>query len=97
MKHKYISISHAKAKLSELTREIVEEGAAYLLTKDGIPVSVLVPIEEYEAFIETDEILSNTKLLDDINAALDDEKRNKLWRRDKSGKWTKIKRSKNAA
>jgi prevent-host-death family protein len=97
MKHKTISLSHAKAKLSELTREVHEEGSAYLLTKDGLPVSVLVPVEEYSALIETDEILSNTKLVDSLNAGLDDEKCKRLWRRDKSGKWVKAKRSKAAA
>jgi prevent-host-death family protein len=97
MKHKYISVSHAKARLSELTREVHEEGSAYLLTKDGLPVSVLVPVEEYSALIETDEILSNTKLMDDLKSALDDEKCKRLWLRDKRGKWVKAKRSKTAA
>lgn len=97
MKHKIISVTQAKARLSELTKSVFEEGFAYLLTKDGTPVSVLVPVEEYEALLETENVSQNRDLMDDLQAALADEKNNRLWKRDKKGKWSKVKKSKTAA
>jgi prevent-host-death family protein len=91
MRHKILSVSKAKAKLLELTRKVDEEGEAYLLTKDGEPVSALVPVEDYEALSETLNILADHKTMKDLAAALDDEKRSRLWKRDKGGKWIRVK------
>ena len=97
MRHKILSVSKAKAKLLELTRSVQEEGKAYLLTRDGEPVSALVPIEDYEALLETNDILADRKTMKDLASALDDERRSRLWKRDKSGKWVKFKRTKRVA
>jgi prevent-host-death family protein len=77
MRHKIISISKAKARLLEIARKVNEEGDAYLLTKNGAPYGVLVPLEEYEALLET---------------ALQDERKGRLWKRDRHGKWIKAKK-----
>jgi prevent-host-death family protein len=89
MRHKYISVSQAKAKLLEIAREVNEQGAAYMLTKDGTPIGVIVPLEDYEALVESDEVFSNPALMGLLNAALDDESKGRLWSRDKSGRWQK--------
>jgi len=94
MRHSILSVSSAKARLLELTRKVNEEGKAYLLTKDGEPVSALVPVEDYEALLETHDILVDHKTMKDLAAALDDEKRSRLWKRDQSGKWTRLKKTK---
>ena len=94
MRHKLISISKAKAKLLEIAREVNEEGSAYLLTKDGVAIGVIVPIEDYEALLETDDVLANHAILKSLKAAIDDETKGKLWRRDKSGQWQKIRNKK---
>ena len=97
MRHKIISISKAKAKLLELIRK-VNEGNAYLLTKDGEPVGALIPMEDYEALLETSDVLSNPQTLKDLKKALDDEKKGKVWERDTSGRWIPRKKgSKKAA
>jgi len=91
MRHKIIPISKAKAKLLELIRK-VSEGNAYLLTKDGEPVGALIPMEDYEALLETADVLSDPQTLKDLEKALEDEKKGKLWKRDKSGRWIKRKK-----
>ena len=93
MRHKLISISKAKAKLLEIAREVNEEGSAYLLTKDGVAIGVIVPMEDYEALLETDDVIANPSTLASLKVALDDEAKGKLWRRSKSGQWQKIKKS----
>lgn len=95
MRHKIVSVTYAKAKLSELTKSVAEDGFAYLLTKDGEPVSVIVPFEDYEAMLETDDIMSNQSVMKSLSDALEDEKLGRIWSRDKKGKWSKTKKRKN--
>lgn len=52
-----VSISKAKQKLLELARRNEELGEAFILVRDGIPVSALLPFEEYESLLETLDIL----------------------------------------
>ena len=97
MRQKIISVSKAKAKLLELTRHVSEEGYAYVLTKDGEAVSALIPLRDYEALTETLDILSDQESLKNLDLALEDEKKSRLWKRDGSGKWVKVKKTKDAA
>jgi prevent-host-death family protein len=97
MRHKLIAISKAKAKLLELTRKVSEDGAAYILTKDGEAIGALVPMEDYESLLETSDLLTDQKIMKNLEAALKDEKSNNLWKRDKGGKWIKLAKKKSAA
>ena len=93
MREKIISVSKAKAKLLELTRHVSEEGYAYVLTKDGEAVSALIPLKDYEELTETLEIFSDQESLKNLNQALEDEKKSRLWKRDAQGKWIKVKKT----
>jgi len=97
MRHEILSVSKAKARLLDLTRKVQEEGRAYVLTRDGEPVSALVPIEDYDSLLETMNILADKKTMQDLAAALADERRGRLFKRDKSGKWIKYKKTKRVA
>jgi prevent-host-death family protein len=97
MRHKIVSISTAKAKLLEHARKVFEEGFAYIITKDGEAVAALVPLEDYEALLETADVGSNDQLMNDLNEALDDEKHGRLWKRNKDGRWSKAKGRKKSA
>ncbi len=97
MTYKIISISKAKETLLQLSRKVNQEGQAYIFTRDGEPVSALVPVEDYEALLETTEILSNPATMKKLEAALLDEKKNNLWKQDKKGNWTKISKLKKVA
>lgn len=93
MRHKIIPISKAKATLLELARKVNDEGEAYLLTKDGEPVTALVPLQDYEALLETADVLADERTLSNLEAALEDEKRGRVWKRNKAGKWIKVKKA----
>lgn len=97
MRHKTVSISRAKATLLELVRKVNDEGKAYLLTRDGEAVSALVPLEDYEALLESSDVHSNTQTMKDLRLALEDEKKGRLWKRDPLGKWIRIKKKSTAA
>jgi antitoxin YefM len=89
MRHEILSVTTAKAKLLELTRKVQEDGKAYILTKDGKPVSALVSMEDYESFLETMEIQADREIMKDLSAALTDAGEGRLFKRDKNGKWLK--------
>jgi hypothetical protein len=60
-------------------------------------VSALVPIEDYESLLETMDLLADKKTMKDRTAALADERRGRLFKRDASGRWSKYKRTKRVA
>ncbi len=93
MKQTIMSLTKAKAKLLELARAANDNGEAFILTKDGAPVSALIPMNEYEAFLETVEIEEDADLKKVLARSLRDEKAGRLWTRDKSGKWKKHSRT----
>jgi len=54
---KLLTISKAKQQLLDLARRNQELGESFIILKDGEPVSALLPFEEYEALLETLDIL----------------------------------------
>jgi prevent-host-death family protein len=96
-RHDILSVSKAKARLLDLTRKIQEAGRAYIPTRDGEPVSALVPIEDYESLLETMDILADKKTLRDLAVALADERHGRLFKRDSNGRWSKYKKTKRVA
>lgn len=52
-----IAISKAKQRLLELARRNEKMGESFIFIKDGVPVSALLPFDEYESLLETLDIL----------------------------------------
>lgn len=91
MRNNILSVTQAKIKLLELTRSMEEEGRSFVLTKNGMAVGALVPIEDYEALVETFDILENPSLMKKIRRALKQEKEGSLWKKGSKGKWIRAK------
>lgn len=89
MKHHILSVTHAKLKLLELARSLEDEGKSFVLTKNGLAVGALIPIEDYEAFVETFDILDNPILMKRIRRAMKQAESGQLWRKGAKGKWVK--------
>jgi len=65
-----VTITKAKQKLLELARRTQELGESFILLKDGTPVSALLPFDEYEALLETLDILeTEPDILQKLKAA----------------------------
>jgi antitoxin YefM len=92
MRHKIISVSKAKATLLEITRNL-QDGEAYLLTKDGEPVGALVPMEDYEALLETADVLADSAVMTAMESSFEDLEKGRIWARDSSGKWIKAEKN----
>ena len=59
----YVTISEAKSRLLSLIREIGERDEVLAITRDGIPRAILLSPEKYEGFMETIEVLSDSKAM----------------------------------
>ena len=60
-----VTVTQAQSDLPKLCRE----GKRVLITKRDKPVSVLLPVEDYEAMMETMDFLSNPKAMKTLRAA----------------------------
>ena len=60
-----LTVTQAQSQFPKLCRE----GRPVLITKRDQPVSVLLPIEDYEALMETMDLLSNSKAMRQLRAA----------------------------
>jgi prevent-host-death family protein len=67
---KTVPVREFRSRLSELLSDVADRRDHVLVTRNGKPAAVLVPIDEYEALEETAEILSDSATLAAIEAGL---------------------------
>jgi prevent-host-death family protein len=60
---KIIPVTQAKKELLEIVKEMAEEGITVAVTKNGVPVSVLMSAERYGGLLETIEILADHRIV----------------------------------
>jgi prevent-host-death family protein len=60
---KIIPVTQVKKELLEIIKEIVAEDVTVAVTKNGVPVSVLMSAERYEGLLETIEILADRNIV----------------------------------
>jgi prevent-host-death family protein len=65
-----LSLSEAKARLSELVANCEADEEELVITRNGRPAVVLMSADEYEGWRETREILRNRALMNEINQGL---------------------------
>ena len=62
-------LTEVRDKLSEIVDEVAATGAEFVITKHGRPIAVIVGHDEYEALLETLNILSDDDAMDAIAEA----------------------------
>ena len=60
---KIIPVTQAKKELLEIVKEMVEEDITVTVTKNGVPVSVLMSADRYGSLLETIEILADHSVI----------------------------------
>jgi len=65
-----LSLSEAKMKLSALVDAVSSTDEEITITKNGRPVAVLVSPDEFEGWIETQDIMSDADLMKEIKEGL---------------------------
>ncbi len=67
---RYIPVSKARNRLPKLVRELEQQQEAVALTRDGVPVAVLLNIEHFRGLLETIEILVDSESLRSLRRSL---------------------------
>lgn len=67
---KQVPVREFRSRLSELLSDVADRRDHVLVTRNGKPAAVLVPIDEYEALEETAEILSDPSAIAAIEAGV---------------------------
>ncbi len=65
-----LSLSEAKARLSELVADCERDEEDLVITRNGRPAAVLMSADEYEGWRESREILRNRALMKEIKQGL---------------------------
>jgi len=58
-----LPVTKVKRNLLDIVKSIEQEGATIALTRNGEPVSVLMPLSRYEGLLETIDILSDKQTM----------------------------------
>ena len=74
----YISVTKAKSKLLDIIRKIESSDDTVAITKNGVPVAVLLSMNKFEGLVETLKILSDEKAMKSIRKSV---------KEDREGKW----------
>jgi antitoxin YefM len=67
---KTIPVGELRSNLAELLSDVADRRDHVVVTRNGRPAAVLVPVDEYEALEETAEILSDGATLEALQAGL---------------------------
>ena len=67
---KTVAVRELRSNLSQLLSDVADRRDHVLVTRNGKPAAVLVPIEEYEALEETAEILSDPEAVAALEAGI---------------------------
>jgi len=67
---KTVPVRELRSNLSKLLSDVADRRDHVLVTRNGKPAAVLVPIDEYEALEETAEILSDPEAVAALEAGL---------------------------
>ena len=73
-----IPLSEAKARLSEIVKDVSETEEVITISRGGVPVTVMMSVEEYESLMETLDILSDPELMEAVRIGLEQEKKGQV-------------------
>ena len=67
-----LPVTKVKRNLLDILKRMEEEEATIALTRNGEPVSVMMPYSRYEALLETIDILSDKQILESLEKSKKD-------------------------
>ena len=76
---KILPITKVKKEFLDVIKEMVEEESTITVTKNGMPVGVMMTWERYEALLETIEILADPKVVKALKASERDFRAGKVY------------------
>jgi prevent-host-death family protein len=76
---KILPITKVKKEFLDIIKEMTEEESTITVTKNGMPVGVMMTPERYEALLETIEILADSKVVKALKASEKDFRTGKVY------------------
>ncbi|MBW2468196.1 MAG: type II toxin-antitoxin system Phd/YefM family antitoxin [Deltaproteobacteria bacterium] len=76
---KIMPITKVKKEFLDVIKEMIAEESTITVTKNGMPVSVMMTPERYEGLLETIEILADPKVMKALAASARDFKAGKVY------------------
>jgi prevent-host-death family protein len=76
---KIIPLTTVKRKLLEIIKEIGAEDATITVTKNGVPVGVMMTPDRYEGLLETIEVLADNEIVKALSASARDYKAGRVF------------------
>ena len=76
---KILPITRVKKEFLDVIKEMTAEESTITVTKNGMPVSVMMTPERYEGLLETIEILADPKVMKALAASARDFKAGKVY------------------
>jgi len=74
-----LPVTKVKRDLLDIVKRMQEEEATIALTRNGVPVSVMMSLSRYEALLETIDILSDKQILSSLEKSKKDFKVGKVF------------------
>jgi prevent-host-death family protein len=74
-----LPVTKVKRNLLDILRSMEEQEATIALTRNGEPVSVMMPLSRYEALLETIDILSDKQILTSLERSKRDFKSGRVF------------------
>lgn len=74
----YIPITQAKAKFLDMVRQLHNTNDTIAITKNGVPEAVMLSMQKFEGLLETINILSDPKMMQQLQGSAKDVKAGRL-------------------
>jgi len=74
----FVPITQAKAKLLDMVRQIHDTNDTIAITKNGVPVAVMLSMAKFEGFLETIDILADSEMREQLKGSTQDINANTL-------------------
>jgi prevent-host-death family protein len=79
-----LPVTKVKRNLLDIIKRVEEEDATIALTRNGEPVSVMIPFSRYEALLETIDILSDKQIITSLAKSKLDFKSERIFSHDET-------------
>ena len=71
----YIPITKAKSTLLEIIRKVEREDDTIAITKNGVPIAIILSMGKFKGLLETLDILSDEKAMSSLQKSIQEAKR----------------------
>ena len=76
---KILPVTHVKKHLLDIVKNMSDDPSTITITKNGKPVSIMMPPDRYDSLMELIEILADSEIMTSLATSADDFKHNRVY------------------